>query len=90
MHAYSSVGNRSAILTSVYLVRIIIVRSYAALSDVLFELHASNLAQDIVCSDGRVLSLESITGISRNISPLPLSATSILCHSYPIIRLREV
>jgi len=60
MHVYSSVGNRSAILTSVYLVRIILVRSYAALSDVLFELHVSNLAQDIVCSDGRVLSLKSI------------------------------
>jgi len=77
-------------LTSVYPVGIILVRSYAAVSDVLFELHDLNLAQDIICSDGRVLSLESITGISRNISPLPLTSTSILFHSYPIIRLREV
>jgi len=90
MHVYSSVGNRPAFFTSVHLVRIILVRSYAALSGVLSELHASNLAQDIVCSDGRVLSLESITGISRNISSLPLSSTPILCHSYSVIRLREV
>jgi hypothetical protein len=65
-------------LVSVYPARIILVRSYAALSDVLFELSVLNLAQNITCSDRKVLSLELITGISRNISPLPLTSTSIL------------
>jgi len=90
MYVYSSVGSGSAILTSVSPARIILFRSYAALSDVLFELPVSNLAQNIMCSDRKVLSLELITGISRNISPLPLTSTSILFHSYPIIRPPDV